>query len=482
MAFVSDTFTDTDGVNLSSHAGETGAIWTNQNAGTEAQINANRAAPNSTTATTYYHTSGTPANADYDVQATFLYVGSPPTNGGTGITGRHDTAAPTFYHVRWSPGSTQWNLYKAVSGTFTSLGTSTTNPLNATNASRVVKLEMRGTAIKVFVAGTAVISATDPAITAAGKAGVRFFRGGTATNGYLFDDFTATDAASGAALTQSVADALAVADAPRADTAQATTDALALTDARAIGTAALAADALTLTDAARVDSTLAPSDAVAIGDSHAATLDVAAADTLALGDLPASNVTTGASDAIATTDNLTFGQVGAALEQAISDALAAIDATASTTVQTLSDVAAATDAAIRAIQSAVNEALTAADSVTRDARLTAADTAALQDTLQSAVTGMSLEQALSDAAPATDNHARFTAVVTADALAAQDTLDARSSLDRALAEILAVTDAVDTLVPGGGVATITRVPPANALVGVGSPATVRRTPPAHIDP
>lgn len=195
--FTSDTFTGTDGTSLSSRAGETGATWTNQNAGAEAVLNTNRVAGNSTSATTVYYASGVPVNADYDVQADLIRVGSSGGAGtaGVGVTGRHDTAAATFYHARWEQSTAQWALYASVAGTFSPvLGVSATNPLTA-GLTRTVKLEMRGPAIKVFVDGTQVISVTNSDVTAAGRAGLRWFRPGTASAGYLVDNLTAADPA-----------------------------------------------------------------------------------------------------------------------------------------------------------------------------------------------------------------------------------------------------------------------------------------------
>lgn len=188
MAFVSDTFTDTDGTQLGDHTGETGATWTSHPAGAysvHAKIDANRVHSNS--ALRCYYASGTPASADYDVEAIVRRV---TASGNIGIVGRLDTSANTMYLAMWTAGG-QWQLYKIVAGTSTQLGSSyNDNPANGTD--RTVKLEMRGTAIKVYVDGTEQISVTDSAISAAGRAGWRG-NGATASAGFHIDSLTASD-------------------------------------------------------------------------------------------------------------------------------------------------------------------------------------------------------------------------------------------------------------------------------------------------
>lgn len=187
MAFVSDTFTDSDGTSVTSHTGETGATWTNHPSYTNgAKIQNNRAHGNGEYRVLY--ASGAPASADYDVEAVVRKVTG--LNHG-GIIGRCSTSTNTYYAAVWENAGPWWRLYKLVSGTSTSLGTYSDNPAEGTD--RTVKLQMRGTAIKVFVDGTERISVTDSAISDAGRAGIRLLYG-SATTGYHVDSITATDA------------------------------------------------------------------------------------------------------------------------------------------------------------------------------------------------------------------------------------------------------------------------------------------------
>ena len=187
MAFVSDTFTDSDGTSVTSHTGETGATWTNHPSYTNgAKIQNNRAHGNNDYRVLY--ASGSPASADYDVEAVVRKVTG---LNHAGVVGRCSTSTNTYYAAVWENAGPWWRLYKLVSGTSTSLGTYSDNPAEGTD--RTVKLQMRGTSIKVFVDGTERISVTDSAISDAGRAGIRLLYG-TATTGYHVDSITATDA------------------------------------------------------------------------------------------------------------------------------------------------------------------------------------------------------------------------------------------------------------------------------------------------
>ena len=159
--FLSDTFTDTDGVLLSAHTPDGGGTWTKNSAYTPgAEIFANTVGTIGGT-TNHYH-SGTPASADYSVTATMALIGVVAN----GVTGRGETAARTFYHTEIT--SNNVVLRKAVAGAFTTLGTYTGTVAN----NDLIKLDMVGTTIRALQNGTERLSASDSAITATGKAGL----------------------------------------------------------------------------------------------------------------------------------------------------------------------------------------------------------------------------------------------------------------------------------------------------------------------
>lgn len=180
--FVSDTFTDTDNTNLSAHTGETGATWAKHTSYTaDATIISNQAKVSSGTA--MYYASGNPTNADYYAAMDIIRSGS----GALGVACRVNTAAHTFYYAQHY---TNWQLYKAVAGTHTQLGSNVAQTLTAGVAYNM-KLECNGSSISLYKEGgatPAIGPITDTAITAAGKAGLRGY-----LNGYVGDNFQAAD-------------------------------------------------------------------------------------------------------------------------------------------------------------------------------------------------------------------------------------------------------------------------------------------------
>jgi hypothetical protein len=85
-------------------------------------------------------------------------------------------------------------LWRVSAGGFTQLGSTVAQTLT-NNQTYVLKLEMIGTAIKVYVDGSQIISVTDSGITQVGKAGIRMF-GSTSqsdTVGIHIDNYSADD-------------------------------------------------------------------------------------------------------------------------------------------------------------------------------------------------------------------------------------------------------------------------------------------------
>lgn len=193
--FVNDTMTEGSNTTLQSHTGEVGATWAKITGYTmDATINASTDRLHATGATTYagYYASGVPASADYDVEADLHVVTDDGDSDPWAILGRldHLAASDTFYYVSYNASANQWGLYKAVSGTYTELGTFS-QTLTAGNSYRA-KLEMRGTAVKAFVDGVQRISVTDSDVTTAGRAGLYLNRS-DGTVGHHLDNFLAND-------------------------------------------------------------------------------------------------------------------------------------------------------------------------------------------------------------------------------------------------------------------------------------------------
>lgn len=194
--FANDAFAGTNGTILSAYS----AAWTQHSAsGTTAQIASGRVRISAVATALYYH-SGTPASADYSVFAD-IYEHSHPANNLYGVVGRCSTSADTLYMARHNSSSDVWQLYKAVAGTYTLLGSSASDPIT-TGTSAQVELRMAGTTIELYKRGesTAAVSVTDSAVSAAGKAGIRMYSSVAPSDSTLYhlDNFSAVDTSSAA--------------------------------------------------------------------------------------------------------------------------------------------------------------------------------------------------------------------------------------------------------------------------------------------
>jgi len=192
--YSSDTFTGTAGTSLQSHTGEVGATWTVfASSSTAVLTDANRVRRNTTTPTQYY-ASATPSSANYTVEGD-VTVKSLISGDAANVIGRQDTSNTngTYYAARYLSGD--WELLKLVNGTVTVLDTS---PVTLTSGQTYnLQLSMNGSSIALYVDGTLKASATDSAITAAGKAGIRMGTSAnptapTNTTGLHMDNFVVT--------------------------------------------------------------------------------------------------------------------------------------------------------------------------------------------------------------------------------------------------------------------------------------------------
>lgn len=147
-----------------------------------------------------------PPSADYDVEADFVFL-TDTTVERVGIIGRASSSARTFYMARiYNVGASTSNvqLFKAVAGTFTQLGSN-----YAINSSGTynIRLSMSGSTIKVFVDDVERISVTDSSVTAAGRIGL-YTSSDTQTHsdttGFHVDNLTASFASAGQTFTQSM--------------------------------------------------------------------------------------------------------------------------------------------------------------------------------------------------------------------------------------------------------------------------------------
>lgn len=186
--FVTDSLDGTNGTDLKDHSPSVGSTWIDHphaNYTSPFIFESNRVYASGGTAA--YYNDATPPSADYYVQAD-VYAAS-IISANAGPAGRIDTTADTMYLCRSNSG-TSYDLRKIVSGTSTTLGTSS-NQQPSAGQTKTVKLVMTGNQISCYVNGTLEIGPiTDSDITAAGRAGIRSTVM-TSTTGFHIDNFSA---------------------------------------------------------------------------------------------------------------------------------------------------------------------------------------------------------------------------------------------------------------------------------------------------
>jgi len=192
-----DSMTGTMNATLQSRNGEVGATWTkhvSSNADAVLTNDGRIRKDGNNTGQSLYSASAQPATPNYTVEAD-VYVKTNLTGDMVGVVGRMDTTNTngTYYLARYEQAAQKWVLYKRVNGSFDWLGESATQALTA-GATYRLALDMSGTTIRVLVDGVQLISATDSAISAAGRGGLSFGFGPAATTvtnnaGFHVDNF-----------------------------------------------------------------------------------------------------------------------------------------------------------------------------------------------------------------------------------------------------------------------------------------------------
>lgn len=171
--FVSASFTGAAGTNLTDYTGEVGATWTKHPSFSTNAIlsNENRARVGGS-GTTIYYASGLPSSADYEVHAVVHIKSATVAN--TGVVGRLDTSANTYYATRILIVGSELavQLLKTVGGTETIFGDGG-GIGTATGVDHNLTLDLNGTTVRALLAGVEQISVTDSSISNAGRVGVR---------------------------------------------------------------------------------------------------------------------------------------------------------------------------------------------------------------------------------------------------------------------------------------------------------------------
>lgn len=192
--FLSDSFTEAVTTVLSSHTPETGSTWIEHGSYADnlnVDGDSDSVAGLSGADVGLYYNDAAPAGADYSVTGNIFVVDNAVASY-PGVVGRVATGANTMYRAIYRQDATIWRLEKMVAGVLTTLGTDFSQVLT-NSQTYALKLEMIGTAIKVYIDGVERISVTDSAISAAGKAGVLQY----SANAQQVTSITAEDIASG---------------------------------------------------------------------------------------------------------------------------------------------------------------------------------------------------------------------------------------------------------------------------------------------
>lgn len=183
---VFDRFTGAT-ASLATHTGDTGHGWSipgwslatpNRNGGV--------VLPGTDGTAGYAESTYTPPSADYDIGARIANAFA--TYQSAGLFARLDSAAINGYLFYWRGDSQLWELAALVGGSPTTLGTSTAF---APTTARHVRLSCVGTAIRGYVDGQLLVSATDSSVSAAGRPGLA--TAADNNEGHSLDDFYATD-------------------------------------------------------------------------------------------------------------------------------------------------------------------------------------------------------------------------------------------------------------------------------------------------
>ncbi len=219
--FLNDTFTDTNGTNLTAHTGETGATWSQHPSFSgAATIQSNRALGGGDNR--IFYAAGTPGSANYTVAAR-LYI----ISGGThcGVAARMSTSTSTWYTLTLDSGSLK--LFKSASSQLAS----TVSMTPTVGETYILTLDVSGSSTTA-IAGrvqrlsdsqwltsggtwqsgqTNFLSVNDSSspVTSAGKAGIWLNSGGVAIDSVVATDDAAATLVAGTASTTSSGNTIA---------------------------------------------------------------------------------------------------------------------------------------------------------------------------------------------------------------------------------------------------------------------------------
>ena len=178
-----DNFTGTASTTLQSHSPDSGGgTWTQATGSTgNAVLDGSGHVYDQFVNGPWYYNSQTPASADYDVQVKSKTNAT--GDNGLGPIARQSTSADTHYRVFFHGGVGDWLMYKNVGGIVTGPIGNYTGDIPTTE--RDTLLSVSGGTQTFKIATVTRISASDTAISAAGKAGIY----ATGSNSSCYSDY-----------------------------------------------------------------------------------------------------------------------------------------------------------------------------------------------------------------------------------------------------------------------------------------------------
>lgn len=168
--FLSDSFTDTAGTDVTAHTGETGATWTEHSSYTTGSwviSDANRARPAASGVVSLYYASGAPLSGNHFVEAVYRAI-TVPGSGWAGVAARVSTAAATYYWAIYNFAAGRWELWRAVAGPGTLMG-SYTQTLSA-GVDYTLRLRCFNTDISLWVDGVSRVAVSNGNVAGTGRA------------------------------------------------------------------------------------------------------------------------------------------------------------------------------------------------------------------------------------------------------------------------------------------------------------------------
>lgn len=188
MALIaSDTFTGSEGTELSAYSASWVRHSTSDPSYGYAYIKSNRCSYNYYE-TAYYHTA-VPASPNYWVEGDITMFGG--AGGSLSLLARCDPASATYYMLYHSNAYTR--IYKRLPGGWTQLG-EVSGFVAEIGQTKHVKIEVEGSAVRIYTLGssTPALSVSDSSITAAGRSGLR--GEGASDYNFALDNFSAESA------------------------------------------------------------------------------------------------------------------------------------------------------------------------------------------------------------------------------------------------------------------------------------------------